>query len=44
LLLVTDRGGEAMERTSQLEASSGPEVAYWPPEDETDEPVMLTVE
>jgi hypothetical protein len=44
LLLVTDVGGETMERTSQLEASWGPEVAYWPPEDEIDELVMLAVE
>jgi hypothetical protein len=44
LLLVTDVGGEAVERTSQLEASCRPEVAYWPPEDETDELVMLAVE
>ena len=44
LLLVTETGDEAMERTSQLEASCGPEVAYWPPEDVTDELVMLAVE
>ena len=44
LLLVTDTGDEAIERTSQLEALCGPEVAYWPPDDETDELVMLAVE